>query len=161
MKEPYSSQSGLTGTHRAVACDVHRSRICMVGDRLDTDILFGANNGLMSILTLRYVKGLAGAMQQYRVLNGAAVAGKLASNLQYCLSYERNKKHQGSNCSFYEGRGLRRQGAYCARIKRMRVCVQRCSTRRMLAVVRDSHTSQADSILAKLKRAIKPVVDVL
>ena len=25
----------------------------MVGDRLDTDVLFGANNGLMSILTLR------------------------------------------------------------------------------------------------------------
>eukprot|EP00904_Undaria_pinnatifida_P004698 jgi/Undpi1/14229/HiC_scaffold_9.g03878.m1 len=31
---------------------VERSRICMVGDRLDTDVLFGANNGLMSILTL-------------------------------------------------------------------------------------------------------------
>ncbi|CAM9169372.1 unnamed protein product, partial [Laminaria digitata] len=30
-----------------------RSRICMVGDRLDTDVLFGSNNGLMSILTLR------------------------------------------------------------------------------------------------------------
>lgn len=27
----------------------------MVGDRLDTDVLFGANNGLMSILTLRCV----------------------------------------------------------------------------------------------------------
>lgn len=34
---------------------VNRSRICMVGDRLDTDVLFGANNGLMSILTLRLV----------------------------------------------------------------------------------------------------------
>ncbi|CAM9644239.1 unnamed protein product [Ectocarpus sp. 4 AP-2014] len=32
--------------------NVERSRICMVGDRLDTDVLFGANNGLMSILTL-------------------------------------------------------------------------------------------------------------
>lgn len=31
---------------------VERSRICMVGDRLDTDVLFGSNNGLMSILTL-------------------------------------------------------------------------------------------------------------
>ena len=31
-------------------CD--RSRICMVGDRLDTDILFGQNNGLLSCLTL-------------------------------------------------------------------------------------------------------------
>ena len=29
-----------------------RSRICMVGDRLDTDILFGQNNGLLSCLTL-------------------------------------------------------------------------------------------------------------
>ena len=31
-------------------CD--RDRICMVGDRLDTDILFGQNNGLLSCLTL-------------------------------------------------------------------------------------------------------------
>jgi 4-nitrophenyl phosphatase/phosphoglycolate phosphatase len=31
-------------------CD--RERICMVGDRLDTDILFGQNNGLLSCLTL-------------------------------------------------------------------------------------------------------------
>jgi len=31
-------------------CD--RGRICMVGDRLDTDILFGQNNGLLSCLTL-------------------------------------------------------------------------------------------------------------
>lgn len=29
-----------------------RERICMVGDRLDTDILFGKNNGLQSVLTL-------------------------------------------------------------------------------------------------------------
>mmetsp|Transcript_33378 Transcript_33378/g.87899 ORF Transcript_33378/g.87899 Transcript_33378/m.87899 type:complete len:354 (+) Transcript_33378:20-1081(+) len=29
-----------------------RERICMVGDRLDTDILFGQNNGLISCLTL-------------------------------------------------------------------------------------------------------------
>jgi phosphoglycolate/pyridoxal phosphate phosphatase family enzyme len=28
------------------------SRICMVGDRLDTDILFGLNNGLRTVLTL-------------------------------------------------------------------------------------------------------------
>lgn len=29
-----------------------RSRICMVGDRLDTDVLFGTNNGLKSLLVL-------------------------------------------------------------------------------------------------------------
>merc|ERR1719217_2068310 len=29
-----------------------RSRICMVGDRLDTDVLFGNDNGLKSCLTL-------------------------------------------------------------------------------------------------------------
>jgi 4-nitrophenyl phosphatase/phosphoglycolate phosphatase len=28
------------------------SRMCMVGDRLDTDILFGSDNGLSTILTL-------------------------------------------------------------------------------------------------------------
>ena len=32
------------------ACE--RGKICMVGDRLDTDILFGQNNGLLSCLTL-------------------------------------------------------------------------------------------------------------
>lgn len=31
---------------------ISRSQICMVGDRLDTDILFGKDNGLSSILTL-------------------------------------------------------------------------------------------------------------
>jgi phosphoglycolate/pyridoxal phosphate phosphatase family enzyme len=31
---------------------VERSRICLVGDRLDTDVLFGANNGLKSCLVL-------------------------------------------------------------------------------------------------------------
>lgn len=31
---------------------VNRSRICMVGDRLDTDILFGTENGLKTVLTL-------------------------------------------------------------------------------------------------------------
>lgn len=37
------------------SCLFARTRICMVGDRLDTDVLFGSNNGLMSILTLRCV----------------------------------------------------------------------------------------------------------
>jgi 4-nitrophenyl phosphatase/phosphoglycolate phosphatase len=31
---------------------IDRSRICMVGDRLDTDVLFGTDNGLKSILVL-------------------------------------------------------------------------------------------------------------
>lgn len=31
---------------------ISRSEICMVGDRLDTDILFGKDNGLSSVLTL-------------------------------------------------------------------------------------------------------------
>lgn len=31
---------------------VKRDRICMVGDRLDTDVLFGTDNGLMSLLVL-------------------------------------------------------------------------------------------------------------
>lgn len=31
---------------------IERSRICMVGDRLDTDVLFGLDNGLESVLTL-------------------------------------------------------------------------------------------------------------
>lgn len=36
-------------------CDklgLERSRICMVGDRLDTDVLFGTDNGLQSLLVL-------------------------------------------------------------------------------------------------------------
>jgi len=32
--------------------DLDRGRICMVGDRLDTDILFGSENGLKTCLTL-------------------------------------------------------------------------------------------------------------
>jgi 4-nitrophenyl phosphatase/phosphoglycolate phosphatase len=31
---------------------IERSRMCMVGDRLDTDVLFGSDNGLSTILTL-------------------------------------------------------------------------------------------------------------
>ena len=32
--------------------NINRDRICMVGDRLDTDVLFGQNNGLETCLTL-------------------------------------------------------------------------------------------------------------
>lgn len=32
--------------------DIKASRICMVGDRLDTDIVFGTDNGLQTVLTL-------------------------------------------------------------------------------------------------------------
>ena len=32
--------------------NMDRSRICMVGDRLDTDVLFGTDNGLKSVLVL-------------------------------------------------------------------------------------------------------------
>lgn len=31
---------------------VEPARICMVGDRLDTDVLFGTDNGLQTVLTL-------------------------------------------------------------------------------------------------------------
>ena len=31
---------------------IQRNRICMVGDRLDTDVLFGTDNGLNTCLTL-------------------------------------------------------------------------------------------------------------
>lgn len=37
----------ITGKHK-----IDRSRICMVGDRLDTDIVFGRDNGLQTVLTL-------------------------------------------------------------------------------------------------------------
>ena len=35
-----------------VRAQVERARICMVGDRLDTDVLFGTDNGLSTVLTL-------------------------------------------------------------------------------------------------------------
>jgi len=31
---------------------IDKSKICMVGDRLDTDIVFGNSNGCQSVLTL-------------------------------------------------------------------------------------------------------------
>lgn len=37
---------------------VNRARICMVGDRLDTDVLFGTDNGLQTVLTLSGVTTL-------------------------------------------------------------------------------------------------------
>eukprot|EP00448_Togula_jolla_P024007 CAMPEP_0170592628 /NCGR_PEP_ID=MMETSP0224-20130122/13022_1 /TAXON_ID=285029 /ORGANISM="Togula jolla, Strain CCCM 725" /LENGTH=399 /DNA_ID=CAMNT_0010916539 /DNA_START=31 /DNA_END=1230 /DNA_ORIENTATION=- len=41
-----------------------RSRICMVGDRLDTDIAFGINNGLKTCLTLSGVTSLPELMDE-------------------------------------------------------------------------------------------------
>lgn len=37
---------------------LRRERVCMVGDRLDTDILFGRDNGLRTVLTLSGVTTL-------------------------------------------------------------------------------------------------------
>jgi len=41
-----------------------RSRICMVGDRLDTDIAFGRDNGLKTCLTLSGVTSLPELMEE-------------------------------------------------------------------------------------------------
>lgn len=38
--------------HIATKCGTPRARMCMVGDRLDTDVLFGQQNGLLTVLTL-------------------------------------------------------------------------------------------------------------
>lgn len=38
--------------HIATVCGSQRARMCMVGDRLDTDMLFGQRNGLQTVLTL-------------------------------------------------------------------------------------------------------------
>ena len=39
-------------TNIAEAFDLERNQICMVGDRLDTDILFGKDGGLTTMLVL-------------------------------------------------------------------------------------------------------------
>ena len=44
--------SGLMVDYIADKSGVPRDRICMVGDRLDTDVLIGLTNGLRSVLTL-------------------------------------------------------------------------------------------------------------
>lgn len=53
-KEPIlvGKPSPLLIDHIVAAYGVAKERICMVGDRLDTDILFGQRNGLHTVLTL-------------------------------------------------------------------------------------------------------------
>eukprot|EP00611_Tribonema_gayanum_P027658 TRINITY_DN6908_c0_g1_i1.p1 TRINITY_DN6908_c0_g1~~TRINITY_DN6908_c0_g1_i1.p1 ORF type:complete len:359 (-),score=122.68 TRINITY_DN6908_c0_g1_i1:477-1553(-) len=48
---------------------VQRNRICMVGDRLDTDVLFGSNNGLMSCLVLSGVTSEAKLLSEENKIN--------------------------------------------------------------------------------------------
>jgi len=57
--------------------ELHRDRMVMVGDRLDTDIAFGANNGLQTLLTLSGVT----SREQLQ----AAASGATASSL--CPDY--------------------------------------------------------------------------
>ena len=53
-KEPIvvGKPSSLMVDYIADKYKFERSRICMVGDRLDTDVLFGTDNGLQTVLTL-------------------------------------------------------------------------------------------------------------
>ena len=53
-KEPLvvGKPSGLMIDYLIEKFGMERSRICMVGDRLDTDVLFGTDNGLQTVLTL-------------------------------------------------------------------------------------------------------------
>lgn len=53
-KEPYvvGKPSPLMIEYLESKYGVDRNRICMVGDRLDTDVLFGTDNGLKSLLVL-------------------------------------------------------------------------------------------------------------
>ena len=53
-KEPtvVGKPSGLMIDYIIEKFGIERSRICMVGDRLDTDVLFGSDNGLQTVLTL-------------------------------------------------------------------------------------------------------------
>jgi phosphoglycolate/pyridoxal phosphate phosphatase family enzyme len=53
-KEPLvvGKPSGLMIDYLVEKFNMDRSRICMVGDRLDTDVLFGSDNGLQTVLTL-------------------------------------------------------------------------------------------------------------
>jgi phosphoglycolate/pyridoxal phosphate phosphatase family enzyme len=44
--------SSLLIDHIVATSGADRSRMCMVGDRLDTDVLFGQRNGLQTVLTL-------------------------------------------------------------------------------------------------------------
>lgn len=53
-KEPIlvGKPSSLMVDYIVTKIGVNRDEICMIGDRLDTDVLFGKDNGLSSILTL-------------------------------------------------------------------------------------------------------------
>ena len=57
-------------------CD--RGKICMVGDRLDTDILFGQNNGLLSCLTLSGVTTEAKLLSKENTVKPDFYVGSIA-----------------------------------------------------------------------------------
>jgi phosphoglycolate/pyridoxal phosphate phosphatase family enzyme len=54
--------SSLLIDHIVDTYGCERGRMCMVGDRLDTDVLFGQQNGLRTVLTLSGVTSEAGML---------------------------------------------------------------------------------------------------
>lgn len=71
---------------------LRRSQMCMVGDRLDTDVLFGQNGGLATMLVLsgEWVGGWVGCS-----------AGQRRA-LSACTSVPR--PHRGARCSRHQPR---------------------------------------------------------